>query len=33
MKDLDWLESQSVYILREAKSRFERLAMLRSRNA
>jgi sulfate adenylyltransferase subunit 2 len=28
MNDLDWLESQSVYILREAKSRFERLAML-----
>src|SRR5512146_3194504 len=28
MNNLDWLESQSVYILREAKSRFERLAML-----
>ena len=28
MNDLDWLESQSVYILREAKSRIERLAML-----
>src|ERR1051325_9016426 len=28
MNDLDWLESQSVYILREARSRIERLAML-----
>jgi sulfate adenylyltransferase subunit 2 len=28
MNDLDWLESQSVYILREARSRIDRLAML-----
>jgi sulfate adenylyltransferase subunit 2 len=28
MNDLDWLESESIYILREAKSRIERLAML-----
>ncbi len=28
MQDLDWLEAQSIYILREAKSRIERLAML-----
>ena len=28
MDDLDWLESESIYILREAKSRIERLAML-----
>jgi sulfate adenylyltransferase subunit 2 len=28
MNDLDWLESESIYILREAKSRILRLAML-----
>jgi sulfate adenylyltransferase subunit 2 len=28
MDDLDWLEAESVYILREAYSRIERLAML-----
>ena len=28
MNDLDWLESESIYILREGRSRFERLAML-----
>jgi sulfate adenylyltransferase subunit 2 len=28
MDDLDWLEAESIYILREARSRIERLAML-----
>ncbi len=28
MNNLDWLESQSIYILREAHSRFDKLAML-----